>query len=145
MSDTPAPLPQTFEVTQGKRLAAAHDVGDHAAVERVRRHLVTEGSIDSADAAQLDDFTRAMVLGKEIIDASTVGNHERAAELSHRMTTEFELDTVVMVTQAMLFTAGRQQGWLPECDYDTLASFTKDSGHEITSIVRQIRRGRPPA
>ena len=137
------PLPDTFETTQASRMAAAHDVGDHTQVERVRRHLVTEGSVDSDDAARLDAVSRASLIAKEMVDATTVGNATRAATLRRRLTDEFDPDTVSTVLGAMLFTAGRKQGWLPEADHDRLVALTASMGDEVQAIVRQIRRGQP--
>jgi hypothetical protein len=137
------PLPDTFETTQASRMAAAHDVGDHAQVEQIRRHLVTEGSVDSADAARLDAVSRASLVAKEMIDATSVGNATRAAALRRRLIDEFDPGTVSAVIGAMLFTAGRKQGWLPEDDHDRLVTFTAGMSDEVRAIVRQIRRGRP--
>lgn len=143
MTYTPPPLPETFEVTQGRRMVAAHDVGDHVEVERVRHHLVTEGSTDAADAAQLDDLTQAMLLVKQMVDAGTVGNAARAEELGRQVNARFGKDMVDTIRKGMLFAAGREQGWLPEATYDELVAFTTEMDPEITAIVRQIRRGRP--
>ena len=143
MTYTPPPLPEAFEVTQGLRMAEAHEVGDLHEVERIRRHLVAEGSTDAIDAAQLDDFTQAMVLVMQMVDAGAAGDKARADELGREVTTRFGEDVVDTVIKGMLFSAGREQGWLPEAKYDDLVAFTRDSGPEITSIVRQIRRGKP--
>ncbi len=78
MTYEPRPLPETFDVTQARRMAAAHDVGDLHDRERIRRHLVTEGSSSRAETDWADQFTAAMLLAKEMVDASTVGNKTRS-------------------------------------------------------------------
>lgn len=63
------PLPNTFEVTQARRMSAAHDAADPLEVERVRRHLVAEGSTDATEAAHIDAVSRASLLAKDMIEA----------------------------------------------------------------------------
>lgn len=72
-----------------------------------------------------------------------MGDDARAGDLRRQMVAEFPPGVVETVLGAMLFSAGRQQGWLGEDHHDQLTAFTASMGPDVTSTVAQIRRGRP--
>jgi len=140
MPTEPPPLPDVFDVVHGRRMAAAHEAGDRDGVERARRYIVAEGSVSPEEAAHLDQFTRAMALVQDMIAARGTA---RADELARQIRQEFSPEIVRQVHTGMLFSAGRQQGWLPERDYDTLAAAVSSAGAEVTEQMRYIKRGKP--
>lgn len=140
---SPPPLPETFDVKLGRRMAAAHQAGDAAEVERARRYAVQEGSSSGTEQAFFDQFTRAMVRMREVISLREAGRAGEADELTAQLAAEFAPEVLQQVQVGMLFAAGRAQGWLPERDYDTLAAATSAAGAEVAEQMRHIRRGRP--
>ncbi len=124
-------------------MAAALAVGDGAAAEQARRHVVAEGSTDAQEAAYLDQYTSALVLVQEMVAAQGAGDHARAVVLAKRINESFAPELVRQVHLAMLLAAGRKQGWLPAADHDTLTAFAASCGPEVAAQLGQIRRGRP--
>jgi hypothetical protein len=127
MTDEKLPLPDRFEVTQG-RMSAAHTAADTVEVERIRRHLVAEGSTDATEATHLDAVSHASLLAKKMIEAQRLGDDARAGALRRRVAAEFPPGVVSTVLGAMLFTAGREQGWLHKDAHDQLTAFTAGVG-----------------
>jgi hypothetical protein len=123
-------------------MAAAHLAGDAAGVEQIREYLVQEGSTSSAERAQLDESTRAMVLMQHLMTAHAEGDQARVDAVVRQLFTDFSPEMVAQVRNWMLFAAGREQGWLPERDYDALAAQFPETG-ELADQFREIRRGRP--
>ncbi|MEU7823052.1 hypothetical protein [Catellatospora sp. NPDC049133] len=144
MTHIPPPLPDTFETAHARRMGDAHTAGDDAELGRARRHLVAEASTTPEEAAMFDAAIAAALLGKELTEAVAAGDRARADALTARLRSEeFEPEIVQNLLMAMHLQVGRQQGWLPEQDYDQLARFTQGMGPDVAEILRQIGRGRP--
>jgi hypothetical protein len=140
---TPPPLPETFDVQLGLRMAAAHDAGDTAAVERARAYAVQEGPSSGDERAFFDQFTQALVQMLEVVSLRKRGLEGEADALTAQVAEQFAPQVLRQVQVGMLFAAGRSQGWLPERDYDILAAATASSDIEVAEQVRRIRRGEP--
>lgn len=141
-AEAPRPLPDTLDVAMGRRMAAAHAAGDAAGVERARDYLVREGSTTAVEQAFVDQFTRALVAVQQAMTARTSGDADHADDLMKQVARDFPREMLEQVQQAMLFAAGRRQGWLPEPDYDALAARLPATG-EVAELFRHVRRGRP--
>lgn len=144
MAQTPAsppPLPDLFDIVQARRWSDAARAGDDAGAERARRYLVDEGSTSPEETEYLDQFTRAMHLAQAMVAAGEAGDAARREDLAQQVAQGFDPAIVRQVQLGMLFAAGRQQGWLPERDYDALAAAAVSAGAEVAEQMRHIRRG----
>jgi hypothetical protein len=56
-----------------------------------------------------------------MIEAREAGHDEEADRLESQLHHDLDRDTLQTLLAAMLVSAGRQQGWLPEHEYDKLA------------------------
>jgi hypothetical protein len=73
-----------------------------------------------------------------------IGDHDRTVRRTATgPAPKTDDDTLRIVLAAMLASAGRQQGWLPEADYDRLRSMTDTTGAGLDVLLGEIRRGRP--
>lgn len=137
---TTPPLPETFDVVLGQRMAAAHAAGDTAGVEQARAYLVSEGTTDPADRAYLDAYTRALVVMQQVMAAQSAGERERADLLTEGLVAEIPAEILREVRLGMLFAAARNAGWLPADTYDELAARIPATG-PLADQFRHIRRG----
>ena len=104
---------------------------------------MAEGSTDPQDAAFLDQYTKALVLVREMIAAQGAGDQARSDALAEQITASFAPELVREVQLGMLCAAGRAQGWLPAADHDALTAFAAAAGPEVSAQLAGIRRGQP--
>lgn len=136
------PLPSTFEVDAARRAAAAQDAGQHDVVAATVAHLAAEGSTEQGEATLLKDVAEASLLARKMVQALGDGDAARAAAMEEEIVAGYGHEVANIVLAGMLITVGRDQGWLPEKQYDLLMELTSGAG-SVPDLIGDVRRGKP--